>query len=187
MSAQLSMSSEVSQPIKPPYVRLFCVYLASFIALIAISAAQAQPLDRQIGELSAIDRQFMAEQRSRVEALANRLGRRLSGNPERDLDTLQEIIDRRWIDPEDQLIQQAMGVVFGDLLAKELGFHWVVYRDRAGRNRALRYRQDDIFIFPMTMLSRRLSARATLDVSDLYNTQLVKQRQRIPGGKWLLD
>jgi hypothetical protein len=63
----------------------------------------------------------------------------------------------------------------------------VVYRDRAGRNRALRYRQDDIFIFPMTMLSRRLSARATLDVSNLYDTQVIKQRQRIPGGKWLLD
>ena len=187
MSAQLSMSSEVSQPIKPAYVRLFCVYWATFVALAAISTVEAQPLDRQIGELSAIDRQFMAEQRSRIESLANRLGRRLSGMPERDLDTLQEILDRRWIDPEDQLTQQAMGVVFGDLLAKELGFNWVVYRDRAGRNRALRYRQDDIFIFPMTMLSRRISAGAALDVTALYDTQVVKQRKRIPGGKWLLD
>ena len=187
MSAQLSMSSEVSQPIKPAYVRLFCVYLASFIALIAISASEAQPLDRQIGELSAIDRQFMAEQRSRVEALANRLGRRLSGNPERDLDTLQEIIDRRWIDPEDQLIQQAMGVVFGDLLAKELGFHWVVYRDRAGRNRALRYRQDDDFYLPHDHAVAPSISASNTRRQRLYNTQLVKQRQRIPGGKWLLD
>ena len=100
---------------------------------------------------------------------------------------MQDILDRRWIDPEDQLTQQAMGVVFGDLLAKELGFNWVVYRDRAGRNRALRYRQDDIFIFPMTMLSRRISAGAALDVTALYDTQVVKQRKRIPGGKWLLD
>ena len=111
--------------------RFFCVYLASFVALVAISAATAQPLDRQIGELSAIDRQFMAEQRSRVEALANRLGRRLSGNRERDLDTLQEIIDRRWIDPEDQLAA-GHGRGVRRLAAKELGFHWVVYRDRAG-------------------------------------------------------
>jgi hypothetical protein len=187
MSAQLSMPSEDSQPIKQACRRLFTIYCVALLSIGVALPSHGSPLDRQIVELSAIDRQFMDEQRSRVEALANRLGRRLSGSPERDLDTLQVIIDRRWIEPEDQLTQQAMGVVFGDLLAKDLGFNWVVYRDRAGRNRALRYRQEDIFIFPMTMLSRRISAGAELNVTDLYNTQLQKQRARIPGGRWLLD
>ena len=78
-----------------------------------------------------------------------------------------------------------MGIVFGDLLANELNFDWVVYRDRSGRSRALRYRDQDIFVFPITMLSRRLSAKAQLSVSDLFEEQLKRQRLKLPGARWM--
>ena len=92
---------------------------------------------------------------------------------------------RSWVDSEDVQTQQAMGIVFGDLLASELDFHWVVYRDRAGRSRALRYRDQEIYVFPVTMLSRRLSASAPLSVSDLFDEQLKRQRQKLPGARWM--
>jgi hypothetical protein len=127
----------------------------------------------------------MNEQRKTVESLANRLGRRLSGNTTRDLETLQRVIDLRWVDSEDVQTQQALGIVFGDLLANELDLDWVIYRDRAGRSRALRYRDQDIYVFPITMLSRRLSAGAQLSVSDLFEEQLKRQRQKLPGARWM--
>ena len=127
----------------------------------------------------------MNEQRKTIETLANRLGRRLSGTTTRDLETLQRVIDLRWVDSEDVQTQQALGIVFGDLLANELDLEWVIYRDRAGRSRALRYRDQDIFVFPITMLSRRLSAGAQLSVSDLFEEQLKRQRQKLPGARWM--
>ena len=83
-----------------------------------MQTAYSSDLEVQIRPLSAIDKQYMEQQRATVEGLANRLGRRLSGVPARDLDTLQIIIDRRWIDQEDAKTQQAMGIVFGDLLVR---------------------------------------------------------------------
>ena len=184
MIAQLSISRAVSQP-ELRNLRQLIVVFALFVTSLTASTALSSELELQIRPLSAIDKHYMAEQRQTVEGLANRLGRRLSGVTERDLETLQRIIDLRWVDSEDVQTQQAMGIVFGDLLAGELDFHWVVYRDRAGRSRALRYRDQEIYVFPVTMLSRRLSASAPLSVSDLFDEQLNLQRQKLPGARWM--
>jgi hypothetical protein len=56
----------------------------------------------------------------------------------------------------------------GDLLATELDMHWVIYEDRVGRSRALRYKESDDFLFPMTMISRRREAGNQARVADIY-------------------
>ena len=183
MIAQLSMSSTVSQPELRDLRQLITVFVL-FMIIRTTSTALSSELELQIRPLSAIDKHYMTEQRQTIERLANRLGRRLSGVTARDLETLQKIIDLRWIDSEDIQTQQAMGIVFGDLLAHELNFDGVIYRDRTGRSRALRYRDQDIFVFPVTMLSRRLSASAPLSVSALFEEQLKRQRQKLPGARW---
>ena len=183
MIAQLSISRAVSQPEIRNLRQLITVFVL-FISSLTAPTVLSSELELQIRPLSAIDKHYMAEQRQTIESLANRLGRGLSGVTERDLETLQRIIDMRWIDTEDIQTQQAMGIVFGDLLANELHFDWVVYRDRAGRSRALRYRDQEIYIFPVTMLSRRLSASAPLSVSELFDQQLQRQRQKLPGARW---
>ena len=184
MIAQLSISRAVSQPELRNLRQLITVFALFMTSLTALTGLSSE-LELQIRPLSAIDKHYMAEQRQTVESLANRLGRRLSGVAERDLETLQRIIDLRWIDTKDIRTQQAMGIVFGDLLANQLDFDWVVYKDRAGRSRALRYRDQEIYIFPVTMLSRRLSASATLSVSELFDQQLQRQRQKLPGARWM--
>jgi len=184
MIAQLSISRAVSQPELRNLRQLIAVFVL-FVTSLTAPTAMSSELELQIRPLSAIDKHYMTEQRQTVESLANRLGRRLSGVTQRDLETLQRIIDLRWVDSEDVQTQQAMGIVFGDLLASELDFHWVVYRDRAGRSRALRYRDQEIYVFPVTMLSRRLSASAPLSVSDLFDEQLKRQRQKLPGARWM--
>ena len=184
MIAQLSISRAVSQPELRNLRQLITVF-ALFMTSLTAPTGLSSELELQIRPLSAIDKHYMAEQRQTVESLANRLGRRLSGVAERDLETLQRIIDLRWIDTKDIRTQQAMGIVFGDLLANQLDFDWVIYKDRAGRSRALRYRDQEIYIFPVTMLSRRLSASATLSVSELFDQQLQRQRQKLPGARWM--
>ncbi len=65
-------------------------------------------------------------------------------------------------------LTQAMGVIMGDLLASELSMHWVIYEDRLGRSRALRYQQTDHYLFPMTMISRRLEVDNRSTVAAIY-------------------
>ena len=186
MVRQLSISRAVSQPELLTLRGISSLFILFMVVLTAPSAMSSE-FEVQIQSLTAIDRQYMEEQRKTVEELSNRLGRRVSGIAKRDLDTLQEIIDRRWVDAEDVQTQQALGIVFGDLLAEELDFDWVIYRDKKGRSRALRYREEDIYVFPITLISRRLSAGAALSVASLFEEQLQKQRPKLPGARWMPD
>ena len=147
-------------------------------------ASVHEGLDETIEALSAIDQQFMASQRQTVEGLANKLGRSLSGATQRDLDTLQLILDRQLVAREDVLTQQALGVVLGDLLGAELNMEWVVYRDRAGRSRALRYLTTDVFVFPVTLISRRWSVGSDKAVAAIYQDTVDATESRLPGAAW---
>jgi len=190
MVPQLSTSEELSQPLRPRFLRGFLAKLgASWIigALLVcapLSAAQTPDFDVVIEPLTAIDRQFMDDQRQRVEQLANRLGRGLTANVDRDLDTLQRILDDRMVPADDRLTLQAMGLVFGDLLGQQLDMDWVVYRDRKGRSRALRYREMDIFLFPVTMISRRQEGGSDRRLKQLFEELVDDTRRQLPGGKW---
>ena len=175
MVSQLSTSEAVSQPNKTRFSTnrlrrlLVLVLLPALSVCTSWSVAQSPNFDVLIEPLTAIDRQFMAEQRMRVEQLANRLGRGLTRVADRDLDTLQRILDERMVPAEDTLTLQAMGVVFGDLLGDRLDMDWVVYRDNKGRSRALRYRQMDVYLFPVTMISRRQEGGSERRLKPLFD------------------
>jgi hypothetical protein len=142
-------------------------------------AAQSQE-DPRIGELSYLDRQFMAQQRALLEDLvARNFGRRFSGVRDNDLELLQMLLDRQVVRANqtrelqamgvDQTRElQAMGVVMGDLLASEFALKWVVYEDHLGRSRALRNGDSDIYLFPITMISRRREVDNRTPVVDIY-------------------
>ena len=187
---QLSTSEAVSQPAKTRFStnclrRLLALFTLSALSVCASwSIAQSPNFGVLIEPLSAVDQQFMAEQRMRVEQLANRLGRGLTGVVDRDLDTLQRILDDRMVPTEDTLTLQAMGVVFGDLLGKRLGMDWVVYRDNKGRSRALRHRKIDIYLFPVTMISRRQEGSSERRLKPLFDDTVRETRPLLPGGKW---
>ena len=190
MVSQLSISERVSQLHKARFFglakRIAQTIMALATSLYAASLCYTQNADFAVlvEPLTVIDRQFMDEQRSRVEALANRLGRGLTGNVDRDLDTLQRIIDERMVPASDTLTLQAMGFVFGDLLGDRLNMHWVVYRDRKGRSRALRDRDVEVFLFPMTMISRRQEVGSDRQLRPLFDETVAETRPLLPGGKW---
>ena len=190
MVSQLSTSEAVSQPQKKRFSthglrRLLVLFtLPALSVCTSWSVAQNPNFDVLIESLTAIDRQFMADQRMRVEGLANRLGRGLTGVADRDLDTLQRILDDRLVPAQDTLTLQAMGVVFGDLLGDRLDMDWVVYRDHKGRSRALRYRQMDVYLFPVTMISRRQERGSERRLKPLFNDTVRDTRLLLPGGNW---
>ena len=190
MVSQLSTSEAVSQPQKKRFSthglrRLLVLFtLPALSVCTSWSVAQNPNFDVLIESLTAIDRQFMADQRMRVEGLANRLGRGLTGVADRDLDTLQRILDDRLVPAQDTLTLQAMGVVFGDLLGDHLDMDWVVYRDHKGRSRALRYRQMDVYLFPVTMISRRQEGGSARRLKPLFDDTARDTRLLLPGGKW---
>ena len=190
MVSQLSTSETVSQPNKTRFSTnrlrrlLVLVLLPALFVCTSWSVAQSPNFDVLIEPLTAIDRQFMAEQRMRVEQLANRLGRGLTGVADRDLNTLQRILDERMVPAKDTLTLQAMGVVFGDLLGDRLDMDWVIYRDNKGRSRALRYRQMDVYLFPITMISRRQEGGSERRLKPLFDDTVRDTRLLLPGGKW---
>jgi len=125
----------------------------------------------EIGELSYIDKTYMQQQRERVAQLSeSNLGRKLNGTRDNDLDIMQQLLDRKLVTGEQTLELQALGVIMGDLLASDMGLDWVIYEDKLGRSRALRYQQTDNYLFPISMISRRREVDNTETVADIYQT-----------------
>ena len=136
--------------------------------LLAAFAGHAQD-EVAISELSYLDRQYMSQQRALVmELAATHLGRRINGDTDNDLELLQMLLDRDVVQPDMTRELQAMGIVLGDLLARDLGMDWVIYEDQVGRSRALRYQDTDNFLFPATMIARRQEGGSDTPVADIY-------------------
>ncbi|MDG1829607.1 MAG: DUF3806 domain-containing protein, partial [Luminiphilus sp.] len=74
--------------------------------------------------------------------------------------------------------------VLGDLFATELNMNWVVYRDPAGRSRALQYGASEVFLFPITMISRRWAVGHQRAVTDIFDTNVATTRAKLPGANW---
>lgn len=149
------------------------IVLLLTIALLLPAMPSAAAGETRISELSYLDKQYMSQQRELISDLAAlQLGRRFNGKPDNDLEILQLLLDRRLVRPEQTRELQAMGVIMGDLLAADLGMNWVVYEDRLGRSRALRYQQSDEYLFPVTMISRRQEVGNQTPVAAIYQKAL---------------
>ena len=85
-----------------------------------------------------------------------------------DLKTIQQLVDRRVIKPSEVREWQAVGVVFGDILANEFGLHWISYEDDLGLSKALRWEKTDNYVFPVTMFSRRVQFKQKIDAAAMF-------------------
>ncbi len=134
------------------------------------ASAQEPGDDARITELTQLDERYLAQQRADLDELArSELGAFFTGNPDTDIPLLQRLLDEGIVTADDRLRLQAMGVLLGDLLAAALDMHWVIYEDEVGRSRALRYRQSDNYLFPVTMISRRREAGDMTPVQAIYD------------------
>ncbi|MFV8820046.1 DUF3806 domain-containing protein [Haliea sp. E17] len=152
--------------------------LLAVLYLLPLATRADEPV---IEDLTAIDRQYLNNQRASIEDIvASNYGARISGDRERDIALLQRVLDERLVRNDQARQLQAMGVILGDLLAADLGMHWVVYRDKLGRSHALRYLDSDIYLFPVTMISRRREVGNLTPVAEIYTDVAQDTRKALP-------
>lgn len=166
----------------PHSVRLL---LGLALALSSVSALA----EVKISDFAWIDRNHMEQQVKRIDDLARtRVGSQVRGD-RTDLETLQRIIDRDLIDKDDSLELQALGAVLGNVMAAEIDeLEWKIYEDEKGRSRALCVENTQECLFPITMLSRRMSVGLKPDVQRIYDTSMEIIEPHLPempyGGSW---
>jgi len=155
--------------------RLACAVLC--LAACTLARA-AEPV---IADLTPLDREYMQQQRDLVtDLVTTEYGSRFNGNRVHDVALLQRLLDDGAVRNDEVRELQAMGVILGDLLAADLGLHWVVYTDGLGRSHALRYRESDNYLFPVTMISRRREADNQKPVAQIYDKAAAEMRAAIP-------
>lgn len=148
------------------FVQVKALLLAACWCISTLGIAQEEA---RISELTPTDKQYMAQQRELLgDLVARNYGRRFQSVKHNDLNLLQRMLDDQVVRNDQTRELQAMGVIMGDLLAAELKLHWVVYEDRLGRSRALRYKKTDNYLFPITMISRRREADNRTPVEEIY-------------------
>lgn len=123
-----------------------------------------------VSELSTGQKFLMDRQRQEVKDLiARHLGILALHQDKSDLDTIQQIYDRQLLKKTDMKDWQSVGVVFGDIIAKDFGMHWVSYEDERGLSRALQWKHTQNFIFPVTIFSKRIRFDEKIDAHKIYD------------------
>ncbi|MBB3048059.1 hypothetical protein FHR99_002325 [Litorivivens lipolytica] len=118
---------------------------------------------------SEMDRRFMETQIEELNEIASlEFGRRINGTKWNDLEVLQRLLDQGLVKKHETARLQGMGIVIGELLRKEKGLYWTIYTDKLGRSRALEIPGKREFVFPVTMISRRVEAGVDVKVREVY-------------------
>lgn len=127
-------------------------------------AKAAKVKDLNIGQKFILD----SHRQSIKDLMTRRLGIVTIKQNMGDLRKIQQLVDRKIINKADVEQWQALGVVFGDVLAAELDLHWVSYQDELGLSKALRWKKTENYVFPITMLSKRVQFAEKIDVLALF-------------------
>jgi hypothetical protein len=141
-------------------------------------------LETKVSELTEIELRNSERQRALVnDAARRRFGGSIVGKRD-DLVVLQGLLDEEAFEASDRYELQALGVVFGDVLAVEFGYRWVAYTDELGRSRALQHAESGSVVFPVTVISRRLERGVEVNVTALFESlapsTVPKTRRSLP-------
>ena len=169
------------------FIRTLLAIVLSSVMYVAPGFAQPEVyglMDKPkftVNELSYLDNQYMRSQRNLIEDIVRRsLGSSFTGDPSFDVPVLQRLLSEGKVLPHQRQELQAMGIILGDLLAEKLGMEWVIYEDDLGRSRALQLNGTDNFLFPVTMISRRVEAGNTPPVQAIYDKAVTTIEPLIP-------
>lgn len=98
-----------------------------------------------------------------------------------DLAWIQQGLDSGEIEHITDL--QCLGVPFGQVIINsQPHFKWWMLEDDLGITPCIRYRQTDLVIFPLTLISKRIEQDEPVDVSALYTdliTRIAPLRQKL--------
>ncbi|AEG00871.1 DUF3806 domain-containing protein [Methylomonas methanica] len=87
---------------------------------------------------------------------------------------LDAILKNKWIERNETLKLQCLGITFGDALAQKLDLKWVAVEDEYGRDPALKVEGTSIVTFPLTSISKRIENGEEVDVFKLFENACAK-------------
>ncbi|MBN1265808.1 MAG: DUF3806 domain-containing protein [Anaerolineales bacterium] len=153
--------------------RYVCLLISLSMLLSGCSSSGVSDQEQQIYDLTAEDWQRIEEQESLVLDLLNsNYGEVAFEHGPGDLEYIQRILDDSLLDPDQTYELQSLGIVFGQVLASQTGFEWIIVDDEYGRDPALILEDTSILLFPLTMISKRVEQGEEVDVLALYNRTL---------------
>jgi hypothetical protein len=119
-----------------------------------------------------------AAKRAYIEGLAEQRGAHLDRS-ENDLGVLQQLIDEAVISSQETAHLQALGVVFGDVLAKAMEVDWWLVTDEYGTDPVLHRPGEDALAFgALTILSKRLERGEAVSVRSMYDWAIAVLAER---------
>lgn len=96
-----------------------------------------------------------------------------------DLDLLQRALDSGDIASDDTVDLQSLGVPFGQLfINNNPGFNWWMVEDEIGRAPCIRYKETDLLLYPLTLISKRVEDGELVNIRKLFEN-LSQQLQQV--------
>lgn len=87
---------------------------------------------------------------------------------------LDAILRNKWIEPNETVKLQCLGITFGDALAQKLDLKWIAVEDEYGRDPALIVKGTSIITFPLTAISKRIENGEEVEVFKLFENACAK-------------
>jgi len=84
------------------------------------------------------------------------------------LKLLDTILKSDWIEKNETVKLQSLGITFGDVIVQDLNFLWIEVEDEYGIDPALILPNTTLILFPMTMISKRIERGERVDIYELY-------------------
>jgi len=84
-----------------------------------------------------------------------------------ELGVIDALLASNEIRPDQTWELQALGVVFGDALARKLMLEWVTVEDEFGKDPALNWPGTSLLCYPLTMISKRIESGEAVDATDM--------------------
>jgi hypothetical protein len=140
--------------------------------------------EQSFRDLNEDELDWLAAQRDRVEVL-------FAGNAEAlaeyqtdpgKLAVIRAVLNAKAFRPDQTFELQGLGVIFGDVLASQLGMQWRVLEDELGASPCLVLPGTSIVLFPQTMISKRIERGEELEVLDLLNEIVSKVEEILAKG-----
>jgi len=151
-------------------IKLFIFLFSPLVSL--YSASNFAASKEQLLDFRVIDVQYINNAVGNIDQLTHRfLGSSLKGTPQ-DLILLQRLLSEGRISRQSIALQQAAGIVLGQVLKNQKNLQWVRYKDKAGVSRALLIKETQEVIFPVSIISRRYKTGLDVDVQALYEKML---------------
>ena len=139
------------------------------ISLLLIVLSGTTMAEQTISALTDDDLERLEEQRAIVARYLDEDGLKKFETTPGKLGTLHALLDATVFSPQQTYELQSMGIVFGDVFVQDMGFNWIMVSDEYGRDPAIQFRDTNVILFPLTMISKRIERGETVDVFDLYN------------------